>query len=108
MRSSRLSIRKPICWNSAPTVSYTDRVVRIAERFPKTLIRVSLEGLAETNDRLRGTKDGFDHALRTMLDCARRNAGISDSPSSYRTRTARLGDLYDLLCRPGRVNSATL
>lgn len=59
---------------------YTDRVVRIAEKFPHTLIRVSLEGMPETNDRLRGTKDGFDHALRTMLALKKtkcRNIGFS-------------------------------
>jgi Fe-coproporphyrin III synthase len=59
---------------------YTDRVVRLAERFPNILIRVSLEGLPETNDRLRGTKDGFDHALRTMIELKKtpcRNIGFS-------------------------------
>ena len=59
---------------------YTDRIVRLAEKYPDTLIRVSLEGLPETNDRLRGTKDGFDHALRTMLALRKtkcRNIGFS-------------------------------
>lgn len=59
---------------------YTDRIVHLAEKYPDILIRVSLEGLPETNDRLRGTKDGFDHALRTMLALRRtkcRNIGFS-------------------------------
>jgi MoaA/NifB/PqqE/SkfB family radical SAM enzyme len=53
---------------------YTDRILEIAHAYPKTMFRVSLEGLPELNDRLRGTKDGFDHALRTML-------GLIDSPA---------------------------
>ena len=52
---------------------YTDRILAVARRFPRVMIRVSLEGLPALNDRLRGTKDGFDHALRTML-------GLMDSP----------------------------
>lgn len=59
---------------------YTDRIVHLAKKYPDILIRVSLEGLPETNDRLRGTKDGFDHALRTMLALRKtkcRNIGFS-------------------------------
>lgn len=47
---------------------YTDRLVRIAERFPGVMIRISLEGLPALNDRLRGTTNGFDHALRSILE----------------------------------------
>jgi Fe-coproporphyrin III synthase len=53
---------------------YTERILSIANRFPNVMFRVSLEGLPALNDRLRGTKDGFDHALRTML-------GLIDSPA---------------------------
>ncbi len=59
---------------------FTDKIVRIAEKFPNILIRVSLEGLAVLNDSLRGTKDGFDHALRTMLELKKtkcKNIGFS-------------------------------
>jgi MoaA/NifB/PqqE/SkfB family radical SAM enzyme len=53
---------------------YTDRILSIANRFPNVMFRVSLEGLPALNDELRGTKDGFDHALRTML-------GLIESPA---------------------------
>ena len=53
---------------------YTDRILSIAKRFRRVMFRVSLEGLPAQNDRLRGTKDGFDHALRTML-------GLIESPA---------------------------
>ncbi len=33
---------------------FTERVIRLAERFPFVGIRVSLEGMAEVNDRMRG------------------------------------------------------
>lgn len=53
---------------------YTDRILRLAHRFPQVMVRVSLEGLPALNDKLHGTRDGFDHALRTML-------GLMESPA---------------------------
>ena len=44
-----------------------DRVVEIAKKFPKIGIRISIEGLAETNDALRGRDGGFDKGLKTLL-----------------------------------------
>ena len=46
----------------------TERIVSIARKYPNILIRVSLEGLPALNDQKRGTRNGFDHALRTMLE----------------------------------------
>lgn len=53
---------------------FTERILSIAHRFPRVMFRISLEGLPALNDSLRGTTDGFDHALRTML-------GLIDSPA---------------------------
>jgi Fe-coproporphyrin III synthase len=53
---------------------YTEKILSIANRFPKAMFRISLEGLPALNDSLRGTQNGFDHALRTML-------GLLDSPA---------------------------
>jgi len=55
---------------------YTDRIVQIAERFPHITIRISVEGLPQLNDKVRGLKNGFDHALRTLLKL--KNRGIKD------------------------------
>ena len=46
---------------------FTNRIIKVAEKFPNITIRVSLEGLPAKNDRLRGIKDGFDHGMRTIL-----------------------------------------
>lgn len=46
---------------------FTEKILAIAERYPEITIRVSIEGLPRLNDDLRGIKDGFDHALRTIL-----------------------------------------
>jgi len=76
---------------------YTDRIIRLAEKYPDILIRVSLEGLPALNDELRGTKDGFDHALRTVLRLKKtrcRNIGFSIVISDK--NAADLIELYDL------------
>jgi MoaA/NifB/PqqE/SkfB family radical SAM enzyme len=67
---------------------YTEKVVHLAEKYPNILIRVSLEGLPAINDSKRGTVNGFDHALRTMIELKKtkcKNIGFSVviSPDNY-------------------------
>lgn len=76
---------------------YTEKVVALANKYPNILIRVSLEGLPKINDEKRGLKDGFDHALKTMLELRKtkcKNIGFSVviSPDNYKD----LLPLYEL------------
>ena len=75
----------------------TAKIVELANKYPNILIRVSVEGLPKINDAKRGIKDGFDHALRTMLELKKtkcKNIGFSVviSPDNYED----LLYLYDL------------
>ncbi|MBQ9577852.1 MAG: radical SAM protein [Muribaculaceae bacterium] len=75
----------------------TAKIVELANKYPNILIRVSVEGLPKVNDTKRGIKDGFDHALRTMLELKKtkcKNIGFSVviSPDNYKD----LLYLYDL------------
>ena len=75
----------------------TKKIVELANKYPNILIRVSVEGLPKINDAKRGIKDGFDHALRTMLELKKtkcKNIGFSVviSPDNYMD----LLHLYDL------------
>ena len=75
----------------------TEKIVELANEYPNILIRVSVEGLPKINDAKRGIKDGFDHALRTMLELKKtkcKNIGFSVviSPDNYMD----LLHLYDL------------
>ena len=75
----------------------TAKIVELANKYPIILIRVSVEGLPKINDAKRGIKDGFDHALRTMLELKKtkcKNIGFSVviSPDNYED----LLYLYDL------------
>jgi len=65
---------------------FTDRVLRLAEAFPRLGIRVSLEGLPAVSDELRGMRDSFDHGLRTLLELTRRghkDVGFSTTISDH-------------------------
>ena len=55
---------------------YDDRVIALAKRFPNIGIRISIEGLAQKNDELRGREGGFDKGLKTLLTL--REMGLKD------------------------------
>ena len=62
-----------ICYTKTPRVVistsgwFEDRVIALAKRFPNIGIRISIEGLSQKNDELRGREGGFDKGLRTLL-----------------------------------------
>ncbi len=45
---------------------FEDRVIELAKQFPQIGIRISIEGLAQKNDELRGREGGFERGLRTL------------------------------------------
>lgn len=52
------------------------KIFKLAKRFPKIGIRVSIEGLSKKNSQLRGRDEGFDRGLKTLLGLKR--MGIKD------------------------------
>jgi len=46
---------------------FDDRVIDLAKEFPHIGIRISIEGLSQKNDELRGRTGSFDKGLRTLL-----------------------------------------
>ncbi len=55
---------------------HVERIAAMAERFPNIGIRVSIEGLSQKNDELRGRPGGFDRGLKTLLTL--QNMGVKD------------------------------
>lgn len=55
---------------------HTDRIIKMAEQFPNIGIRVSIEGLSQKNDGLRGREGSFDRAMRLLLTL--KEMGIKD------------------------------
>ena len=46
---------------------YTERIIALCEEFPQIGIRISIEGLEETNNRIRGLEDGYNKGYSTLL-----------------------------------------
>lgn len=55
---------------------FTEKIVKLCEKYPDIGIRISTEGLQKTNDAIRRIPDGFDRTLRTLLTL--RRMGIRD------------------------------
>jgi len=55
---------------------YEERIFQLAEKFPNLGFRVSIEGLSQKNDELRGQRGGFDRGLRVLLGL--RRMGVKD------------------------------
>ena len=45
---------------------FTDRIIKLCEEFPNVGIRISIEGLEETNNKIRGLEDGFNKGYSTL------------------------------------------
>lgn len=45
---------------------FTDRIIELCEEFPNVGIRISIEGLEETNNKIRGLDDGFNKGYTTL------------------------------------------
>ncbi|MBQ1545862.1 MAG: radical SAM protein [Clostridia bacterium] len=45
---------------------FTDRILALAREFPEIGIRISIEGLQQTNDEIRGLPDGFTRGYQTL------------------------------------------
>ncbi len=55
---------------------HTEKIINLAKKFPKIGIRISIEGLSQKNDELRGRNGGFDKGLRTLLTL--KEMGVKD------------------------------
>ena len=47
-------------------VYFTDRILDLCREFPDVGIRISIEGLEETNNAIRGLDDGYNRGLSTL------------------------------------------
>lgn len=45
---------------------FSDKIIKLCEEFPNIGIRISIEGLEETNNNIRGLENGFNRGLETL------------------------------------------
>ncbi len=58
---------------------FTDRIVALCREFPQIGIRISIEGLEQTNNEIRGLDDGFNRGyttLKTLVDMGMKDVGF--------------------------------
>ena len=55
---------------------FTDRIIETCKKYPDVGIRISIEGMAETNNLIRGVPDGFDRGYKTLMTL--RNMGVKN------------------------------
>jgi Fe-coproporphyrin III synthase len=73
---------------------FTDKIIKIAKKYPKIGIRVSIEGLPAANDELRDLKNGFDYGLRTLIEL--NELGIKDIGFGITVSDRNAKDLMEL------------
>lgn len=86
---------------------FTKRILNIAQKERDIGIRISLEGLPQINDELRGQEHGFDHGLRTLLGL--RRIGLKDIGFGITVSDRNAQDMLELyqLAKSTNVEFAT-
>lgn len=73
---------------------FTDRIVDLCKEFPQIGIRISIEGLEETNNRIRGLADGFNRGYTTLKTLV--GMGMKDVGFGMTVQDANAKDLVAL------------
>lgn len=73
---------------------FTDRILELCREFPEVGIRISIEGLEETNNTIRGLEDGFNRGISTLK--ALRKMGMKDVGFGMTVQDCNAADLVPL------------
>jgi MoaA/NifB/PqqE/SkfB family radical SAM enzyme len=73
---------------------FTDRIIALCKEFPNIGIRISIEGLEETNDKIRGIPDGFKRGYGTLKKLV--EMGMKDVGFGMTVQDANAKDLVAL------------
>ncbi len=73
---------------------FTDRIIALAKEFPQIGIRISIEGLEQTNNEIRGLNDGFNRGYTTLKKL--RKMGMNDVGFGMTVQDKNAPDLVPL------------
>ena len=73
---------------------FTDRIVDLCREFPDIGIRISIEGLEETNNKIRGLENGFQRGYSTLKQLV--DMGMKDVGFGMTVQDANARDLVAL------------
>lgn len=81
---------------------FTDRIVDLCEEFPNIGIRISIEGLEETNNAIRGLDDGYNKGYSTLKKLV--EMGIQDVGFGMTVQDVNAKDLVPLYDLSNKMN----
>lgn len=81
---------------------FTDRIVELCKEFPNIGIRISIEGLEETNNSIRGLEDGFNKGYTTLKKLV--EMGMKDVGFGMTVQDANAKDLVPLYKLSNEMN----
>ena len=86
---------------------FTEKLVEVGRQFPQVTFRISIEGLPKLNDEVRGIRNGFDHAMKTVLSLL--DVGVKDVGFGMVISDKNVNDLLLLyqLCSRMNIEFAT-
>lgn len=73
---------------------FTDRIVELCQEFPQIGIRISIEGLEQTNNEIRGLEDGYNRGYSTLKKL--REMGMKDVGFGMTVQDRNAEDLLPL------------
>ena len=73
---------------------FTDRIVDLCKEFPNVGIRISIEGLEQTNNEIRGLEDGYNRGYTTLKTL--REMGMTDVGFGMTVQDRNAPDLVPL------------
>jgi sulfatase maturation enzyme AslB (radical SAM superfamily) len=75
-------------------VFFTERIIDMAKEFPNIGIRISMEGLEETNNEIRGLQNGFQRGYSTLVKL--KQMGVKDIGFGMTVQDKNASDLVEL------------
>lgn len=81
---------------------FTDRILDLCKEFPQIGIRISIEGLEETNNKIRGLEDGFNRGYTTLKKLV--EMGMKDVGFGMTVQDANAKDLVALYNLSNELN----
>ena len=73
---------------------FTERIIELCQRYPDLGIRISIEGLEEANDLIRGMPGGYERTQNTLQEL--RKMGLEDIGFAITVQDSNYKDLVEL------------
>lgn len=81
---------------------FTDRIIDLCKEFPQVGIRISIEGLENTNNEIRGLEDGFNRGYNTLKELVK--MGMKDVGFGMTVQDRNCEDLVPLYELSDKLN----